>query len=87
MAQRVRYAQTMRLQRTPCMPAGLRENIARMHFFDFSCSVFVARACARECRMTGTRMGPHAATHDGLTLTSEKTINKLPVKPGSFLCV
>ena len=87
MAQRVRYAQTMRLQRTPCMPAGLRENIARMHFFDFSCSVAVAPVYIPACWMTDTPMDLRPATHDGLTSKSEKTINKLPVKPGSFLCL
>ena len=85
MAQRLRHAQTVRPRRTPCMPAGLRENIDTMHSFDYSCSVAVAPVCIPECRMTGTPMGPRPATHDGLTSKTEKTINKPPVKPGSFL--
>ena len=87
MAQRLRRAQTLRPRSTPCMPAGLRENIDSMHFFDFSCLVATTRACARECWMSGATMGPRPATHDGLTSKSGKNINKLPVKPESFLCL
>jgi len=85
MVQRLRHAQTVRPRRMPCMAAGLRENIGRMNFFDFSCSVAVAPVYIPACWMTDTPMDLRPATHDGLTSKSEKTINKPPVKPGSFL--
>jgi hypothetical protein len=69
------------------MPAGLRENIDRMNFFDFSCSVAVAPVCIPACPMTGIQTDPRPATHDGLTSKPAKNINKLPVEPGSFLCL
>ena len=85
MVQRLRLAQTVRQRRTPCMPTGLRENIDRMNFFDFSCSVAVAPVYIPACCMTDTPMGSRPANRDEPTLRPREDMKNRLVKPGSFL--